>query len=222
MRLLLPASAIVLVSLWPFTFSTLHATRAIDDDPPDPALERLRAEERAREESRAEAEAREEAEHERREREREEKEERAALAKRDAATAFARRRAAMHDWHRRTFENLAPVLTARGHLYRRLPHRRFAAVRPACAAFRAAIEEASPGYLKAPDRRVDLLMTDLLAIYRESARWCTEGGYFSFTAQEMEVRRVVTELIDALAPYDLGFPAPATVGSGLVRSGPLE
>jgi hypothetical protein len=221
MRLPRSATVIVLLSVWPSNVSWAATARA-RDEPPDVVLDRLRAEEREREEARAATEAREATEHERREREREEERERAALAERQAAAAFERRRAAMHEWHRQTFTTLAPVLAAREQLYRRLPHRRFAAVRPACVAFRAAIEDAAPSYLKAPDRRVDLLATDLFAIYRESARWCTEGGYFSFTAQEAEVRRVVSELIDALEPYGLVFPIPGAAGSGAVRPRPLE
>ena len=208
----LPRLAVAFVFLWVWV-PPLFATGGADDEPPAAVLERLRAEELEREEARAEAEAREAAENERRAREREEKDRRAAEAAREAAAAVELRRAAMRDWHRRTFENLAPVLAARDDIYRRLPYRRFAAVRPACAAFRAAIADASPGFLKAPDRRIDLLMTDLFAIYRESARCCAEGAYFSFTAQESEVRRVVGELIEALEPYGLAFPAPASAGS---------
>jgi hypothetical protein len=214
--------AILLVGSLSFVFSSPHAARGNDDEPPDMVLERLRAEELERDEARAEAEAREAAEEQRRERERQEKDQRAAKAAREAAAVFERRRAAMRDWHRRTFQNLAPVLAAREEIYRRLPYRRFAAVRPACVAYRAAIADATPGFLKAPDRRVDLLMTDLFAIYRESARCCAEGAYFSFTAQEAEVRRVVGELIDALEPYGLAFPVRWASGPTGRRTGGVD
>jgi hypothetical protein len=53
------------------------------------------------------------------------------------------------------------------------------------------------------------LARDLFAVYRESARHCVEGAYFSFTVREGQVRRIVSELIAALAPYGLAFPSTA-------------
>jgi hypothetical protein len=186
-------------------------------------LERLRLEEREREEARAAAAAEEEAELERRQRELEQERERAAIAAREAQAAFERRRAAMETWHRSFTATLAPLLDARERLYRRLPYRMFAAVRPACVAFAEAVDPAASGYREAPDRLVEALARDLFTVYRESASHCVEGAYFSFTVREGQVRRIVSELIAALAPYGLAFPstAPGTreenVGSAPAR-----
>ena len=56
-----------------------------------------------------------------------------------------------------------------------------------------------------------MLARDLFTVYRESARHCVEGGYFSFTVREGQVRRIVADLIVALAPYGLEFPSVADV-----------
>jgi hypothetical protein len=178
-----------------------------DDRSTAETLERLRLEEQEREEARAAARAEEEAERERHERELEAERARAAIAAREAAASFERRRAAMRDWHPSFAASLAPLLAAREELYRRLARRMFAAVRPACAAFAAAVEEATPRYVEAPERHIDVLARDLLAAYRESARHCVEGGYFSFSVREGQVREIVRDLIVALAPYGLEFPS---------------
>jgi hypothetical protein len=172
-------------------------------------LERLRVEEREREQARAAAQAEEEAARERHERELERERERAAIAARETAASFEHRRAAMRDWHGSFAATLAPLLATREELYRRLSRRMFAAVRPACASFGAAVEEAVPRYRAAPERVVDALARDLLAVYRESARHCVAGAYFSFTVRERQVQRIVSDLIAALAPYDLEFPSGA-------------
>jgi hypothetical protein len=184
----------------------LGAHRGDDGRSTAQTLERLRLEEREREEARAAAAAEEEAALERRQRELEQERERAAIAAREAQAAFERRRAAMGEWHRSLSATLAPLIDARERLYRRLPYRMFAAVRPACVAFAEAVEPAARGYRKAPDRLVDALVRDLFLVYRESARHCVEGAYFSFTVREGQVRTIVGELIAALAPYGLGFP----------------
>ena len=113
----------------------------------------------------------------------------------------------MREWHGAFAATIRPVLDARANLYRRMSHRMFAAVRPACVAFESAVEAATPGYRTAPERRIDAMARDLLAVYRDSAHYCVEGGYFSFTVREEQVRRVVAELIVALAPYGLEFPS---------------
>ncbi len=180
---------------------------AATDDSPEQILERLRVEERAREEARAAADAEESAARERYQRAVEAERERAAIAAREAAAAFEVKRAAMREWHSWFAVTLAPLSEARVRLYRRLPHRMFAAVRPACVSFAEAAEAAGRDYRRAPDRLVEVLARDLFTVYRESARHCVEGGYFSFAVREGQVRRIVANLIVALAPYGLEFPS---------------
>ena len=119
----------------------------------------------------------------------------------------------MREWHAAFAATIRPILDARANLYRRMSRRMFAAVRPACATFETAVEAATPGYRTAPERRIDAMARDLLAVYRDSAHHCVEGGYFSFTVREEQVRRIVAELIVALAPYGLEFPSAARPAS---------
>jgi hypothetical protein len=172
-------------------------------------LERMRLEEREREEARAAAEAEEEAAQKRRQRELDEERERAAVAEREAAAAFDRRRASMREWHGSFAATLAPVLAAREELYRRLTRRMFAAVRPTCVGYAATVDAATPRYVQAPERHVEVLARELLAAYRASARHCVDGGYFSFTVREEQIGRLVADLIVALGVYDLEFPSAA-------------
>jgi hypothetical protein len=176
------------------------------DESSNPTLERLRAEERAREALRAAAAAAEAAHREERERVEAEKREQQAAAAREAQLRFELRREAMREWHRSFVELLAPVLAAREVLYQRLPRRMFDKVRPYCLPFRSAIEAAAPGYQPAPEKLIDALARELVAVYRDSARFCADGGYFSFTLREEEARRIVRDLNELSAPYGLRFP----------------
>jgi hypothetical protein len=184
--------------------------RAVDERSDDRVLERLEADERARDAERAAAEAKEREEILAREREREEVQRRKAAAELAAARAHARRAQAMAAWHAQFAETLEPVLRARRALYRRMPSRRFARVRPQCEEVAAAVEVAFVAYAPAPERRVDVLARELLAVYRESGRYCTSGSYFSFTVQERRVRWLAAELIAELEPFGLAFPPAAS------------
>jgi hypothetical protein len=176
----------------------------------------LEAEERARAAASARAASEEERRRAQRDREAADERRRAAGAAEAAARAFEARRLAMTEWHASFARAIGPVLTARERLYARLPHRRFRSARAECDAFRLAVADAERLLRTAPGRAVDALARDLLTVYRESARLCVEGSYFSFTVREAQVRALVAQLIDALAPYGLAFPrAPAGArGSG--------
>jgi hypothetical protein len=148
----------------------------------------------------------------------------AALAQRPAGPGPAepdRRREAMREWHASFEAALAPVVVARRELYRRMPHRFFAAVRPQCQEVARAVDAAAALYEPAPLRHVEVLARDLLLVYRDSARFCARGAYFSFTVEEGRVRRLVAGLIAALDAYGLDFPvAPRSAPAD--RSAPLS
>jgi hypothetical protein len=169
-------------------------------------LDRLEEEERTRAAERAAEEERDRTERLARDREQEERRRRRAAAEMAAATAHALRVEAMAAWHASFAQGLEPVLRARATLYRRMRSRLFARVRPQCEAIAAAVEAASVVYAPAPERRIDVLARDLLAVYRESARHCASGAYFSFTVQERRVRWLARELIAAFEPFGLAFP----------------
>jgi hypothetical protein len=116
----------------------------------------------------------------------------------------------MREWHASFDALLGPLLAARGRLYRRIPHRLFARVRPECEEVARAADDATARYRPAPEPYVEALARDLLTVYRDSARFCASGAYFSFTVEENEVRLLVAGLIEALEPYGLVFPLPAT------------
>ena len=127
-------------------------------------------------------------------------------AKGTAALSLAAQRDAMRAWHAAFAEALGPLLAARQRLYQRMPHRLFASVRRDCEAVARAVEEAIERYPPAPARHVEVLARDLLVVYRESARHCATGAYFSFTVRERKVRQLVTDLYVALEAYGLAFP----------------
>ena len=172
-------------------------------------LERLEREERARSDARAAADAIGRAERGLRAMAIEEADRSEALAAAAAATALERRRVAMAEWHARFEAALRPVLAARAHLYRRMPHRMFGSVRAQCEAVRNAVETAAVDYEPAPERPVEVLARDLFVVYRDSARYCARGSYFSFTVQERRIRQLVADLIAALEPWRLEFPRAA-------------
>jgi hypothetical protein len=171
-------------------------------------LEQLEAEERARRDAGAHSEAAADADAARRQRERSEAQRRDEAAAADAERASAERRQRMHEWHAAFDAALGPLLAARGRLYRRMPHRMFARVRPLCEEVALAAEAAAAGYRPAPAPHVEALARDLLAVYRDSAQFCARGAYFSFSVEEDKVRQLVASLIEAFEPYGLAFPLP--------------
>jgi hypothetical protein len=169
-------------------------------------LDRLEAEERARDAERAAGEAEDREERLARERAEEAARRREAAERAEAARVLALRLAAMREWHGSFATTLEPVLRAREALYHRMVSRRFARLLPQCEDIASAVTNAAAHYQPAPERRVDVLARELLAVYAESARHCATGAYFSFTVQERRVRFLAGELIAAFEAFGLAFP----------------